>query len=161
MESSNPSTESGTRKEWSFPPPLHKIIFFLVTTLSAFLQLHYSNQTPPVEQSYIMQAFFVALSVYSTSLAIEYELQTHGSSHLDNIKRMTLLLGVLPLVLLMLILCPLYGLLTFASWAIYLVRVTLSLYQEYPKLLTHVSGWMLDVLKRKFTREEKQLPLSL
>ncbi|KAJ7962105.1 hypothetical protein O6P43_017376 [Quillaja saponaria] len=160
IHSTGLSSERASREEVKFPSPLHSIIFFLIITLSPFLQFY--NKTikmTPFDAHNITLVISVPLSIYAVLLAIEFKLETQNSSYLAVFRKFSLLTGALNVVLLLLTLFPVFGWFVFTIWVVYLIRALLCLYQQLFQLLALSVHQVLEVLKNNFTREQNGLPV--
>ena len=125
----------------------------MITLLGALIQVEFqSKSSSPFDTHYwIMSTFLVALSTYVWAwarLTIEVQVENHNN-HNGVMSKISHLSGALAPVLLMLIILPLLGWVTFVFWAICFVRSTYELI-EYAFYL------LLDKLKKE---EEEELPV--
>ena len=115
-----------------FPPPIHFVIIFLLTTIIAHMQMkcQFIKVSPYDEYKGIVGAIYGSIFSYGMLLIAEYGCEITNMALLSAVKRFSPLLGCLVVVLHMLILHPGFGWFTFILWIISLIIVLLRSIQE-------------------------------
>ncbi|EOX96326.1 Uncharacterized protein TCM_005595 [Theobroma cacao] len=138
----------------------HAVIVFFVSTSCTLLQTKYQgrDQTPFNTHYCHMLAFFVNLCIYVVALVSEMNLPATSTSSRLILNAISQFSGALASVMLLLILVPLIGWLTFALWIVCFVRIIKKCYPQFVRWFNHVKFDMFEiwrsVLSRHVTEEE-------
>ena len=143
----------------------HAIIVFIITVLSTFIQVDFQSKSlSPLETHYwITPTFFVVLLAYAltwgtTTNTIEVQVLNDQNDNKMIMRKISLFLGALASVLLMIIVFPVLGWVSFVLWALYCLKnalefVNFALLEVIDKLSRVIHGQLYQ------TEEEDSLPV--